>query len=183
MALYSYVTREEATGESKALMYHWIDRYGRRSLLDEMLANYPPLQIAHGEYTRQILWRGSVDPETKQLIHVVVSELLECEYCTASHRLDLIETMGFPEAVVDRAVEGDLDDLDEREAAAVAFARQFVDDPKRIGEGTLADMRAAGFSDDEIFEVMGTTGMFLLSSLYADAMNMHPTDVEDLRVE
>lgn len=183
MALYPYVSRDEASGESEAVLEEWEDRYGRQSLLGEMLANYPPLHIAHTEYTRQILWKGSIDEELKQLIHVVVSEMLGCDYCSTSHRLDLIETMGFPAEHVERAIEGDLTPLDEREAAAVGFARQFVEDPKRITEDTIAELHEAGFTDDEVFELMGVTGMFLLSSYYADAMSMHPSDVDTLKVE
>jgi uncharacterized peroxidase-related enzyme len=86
------------------------------------------------------MWNGTLPRQTKELLAVVVSKVLKCEYCTDSHMIFL------QAAGMDRAdafeVERDLGEaqcLTERERTAVRFAVRTSLDPRSV---TPADLHA-----------------------------------------
>jgi uncharacterized peroxidase-related enzyme len=174
MALVPYVKPEEGPGADRLVEFE--EEHGKRSLLLEALGNHPPLLDAHSYYFQKTVGEGNLDRELKELIGVYVSELNECEYCASSHRGNLIEMMGIPEDTVEQILDGDFESLSARETAALAFAEQVVEDPKRITEDDLKSLHEAGFGDDGIVELLGVIAQFAVENLYVDTLSIFPSD-------
>lgn len=179
MALVESVTREEADGRVAELLEDWEGTgTANRSLLLGALANHPPL--LEGMYTLldRTMREGSVDRELKELASVVVSQANECEYCTASHRENLLSVVGMDEAAVEAVAATDYDDLPERQRAVAGFAESVADDPKRVTEDDFDRLIDAGFTEGECLELVGVIGAFVAANTYVDTLSIHPDDRE-----
>ena len=67
-------------------------------------------------------------------------------------------------------------DLTERQRAIVDFALRVAEDSASITEADLDDMRAQGFSNDEIWDIGAITALFALSNRYANFAGIRPND-------
>ena len=177
MALVDYVTREEADGRVAELLDDWEGSgTANRSLLLDALANHPPL--LEGMYTMldRTMRRGTVDRELKELASVVVSQANECEYCTASHRENLLAVVGMDEAAIEAVATTDYDDLPERQRAVARFAEAVATDPQRVTEAEFEELSAVGFDEQERLELLGVIGAFVAANTYVDALSVRPAD-------
>ena len=67
-------------------------------------------------------------------------------------------------------------DLTERQRAIVDFALRVAEDSASITDDDLDDMRAKGFSNDEIWDIGAITALFALSNRYANFAGIRPND-------
>ena len=67
-------------------------------------------------------------------------------------------------------------DLSERERYIVEFALKVAGDSANVSDGDVADMRAKGFTDDEIWDIGAITSLFALSNRYANFVGIRPND-------
>lgn len=179
MVLVEYVTREEADGRAAELLEDWEGSgTANRSLLLGALANHPPLLEGMYMLLDQTMRRGSVDRELKELVSVVVSQANDCEYCTASHRENLLSVVGMDEAAVETVAATDYDDLPERQRAVAQFAESVATGPKRVAEDDFERLSAVGFDEEERLELLGVVGAFVAANIYVDALSIHPADRE-----
>jgi uncharacterized peroxidase-related enzyme len=65
-------------------------------------------------------------------------------------------------------------DLDKRGRAIVDLALALARTPEHFGETDLANARAAGLSDDEIWDVGAITALFAASNRLAHLMALQP---------
>ncbi len=122
--------------------------------------------------------RGDVDRELKELASVVVSQTNECEYCTASHRENLLAVVGMDAAAIDAVAVTDYDDFPNAQRAVARFAASVADDPKRITGDDFEELTAAGFDEGEALELLGVVGAFVAANTYVDTLSIHPSDRE-----
>lgn len=179
MAIVDYINQEEADGRVGELLEDWEGSgTANRSLLLDALANHPPL--LEGMYTLldQTMRQGSVDRELKELTSVVVSQANDCEYCTASHRENLLAVVGMDEAAVETVAAMNYDELPERQRAVARFAESVATDPQRVTQDDFEQLSAVGFSEQECLEILGVVGAFVAANTYVDALSVHPADRE-----
>jgi uncharacterized peroxidase-related enzyme len=179
MERFDYVTREAADGRVADLLTDWEGTgTANRSLLLGALANHPPLLEGMHALLDQTMREGSVDREYKELASVVVSQVNNCEYCTASHRENLLSVVGMDETAVEAIATTDYENLHERQRAVAHFAESVADDPKRVTENEFDRLIDAGFTDRECLELVGVVGTFVAANTYVDALSIHPADRE-----
>lgn len=174
MALLEYVDPDEATGEAAALLEEHEPRRG--SLLRPMLANHPPLLQAQMVYHENLMERGQLPRDLKELVGVVVSQANACDYCASSHREKLVEALEIPVEQVVAVQDAEFEALTERERTAVRFAEQVATDAHRVSETDLDRLRDVGFDSGAILELLGVVGMFLAANAYVNALSVDPTD-------
>lgn len=122
--------------------------------------------------------QGSVDREHKELASVVVSQANDCEYCTASHRENLLAVVGMDTTAVEAVAATDYDDLPDRQSAVARFAESVATDPKRVTDEEFERLSAVGFDGEERLELLGVVGAFVAANTYVDALSISPADRE-----
>jgi uncharacterized peroxidase-related enzyme len=110
----------------------------------------------------------------REMISVAVSMANGCLYCLVAHGAALRE-------LSDDHVEADritLDhrrsDLPARQRAMLDFAVKVTKDPGACQEGDLDDLRAHGFSDEDVWDIIEVASMFNFTNRLAMATGMLP---------
>lgn len=141
-----------------------------------MLATNPPIfEAALGQFG-EVMYGGSLEPPIKQLAFVVFSQANECAYCAATHGDELVNGFGLPESQLQAIAHGDYSELSDRQRAVASFARQGATDPKRITDDNIEELRAVGFDDAELLELVTVVAQASFANTVADALNLLPSD-------
>lgn len=176
MPLIDYPVLEDLDRETRDALDGVRNPGGQIPAFPRMLANNPAvLKAALGQFA-EIMYGGDLAPDLKQLAFVVVSQTNESTYCAASHGEQLVNGFGQPAARLEALAEQDHRGLSEREQAVAAFARQGATDPKRMGAEHLEALRAVGFDDADIIELLAVVAQASFANTIADAMHMLPGD-------
>lgn len=141
-----------------------------------MLANNPTIfEATMGQYG-EVLFGGDLELPLKQLVIVTVSQANDCAYCAATHGAELVEALGLPATHLEAVTAGDYSELSDRQRAVVEFAHQAATDPKRVTTDHLEALRAVGFDDSDVVELVVVTAQATFANTIADVMNIRPQD-------
>jgi uncharacterized peroxidase-related enzyme len=110
----------------------------------------------------------------RELIVVATSATNHCLYCVVAHGAVLRIRAKNPLLADQVAVNPQKADLSDRERHIVEFALKVAHDSASVGDDDLDDMRAKGFTDDEIWDIGAITALFALSNRYANFTGMRP---------
>ena len=110
------------------------------------------------------------------MIVVATSARNGCLYCVVAHGAILRIRAKDPLIADQLAINPHKADLSEREHHIIDFALRMVDDSGSITDGDIDDMRAKGFTDDEIWDIGAITAFFAMSNRLANLTSMRPND-------
>ncbi|MBL0769236.1 carboxymuconolactone decarboxylase family protein [Sphingopyxis sp. XHP0097] len=99
------------------------------------------------------LGKGRLSAADRELVALAAAGANSCDYCASAHSA-LGKMAGLDESDIGEALAGTLSDG--RGGALVAFTRQVVAQRGRIDAEAIADIRAAGFDDGAIVEILGS---------------------------
>lgn len=121
-----------------------------------------------------------VDLDLEEKINLTVSQDNSCRYCFAAHRL-FMRMMGTPEERI-RHLEHDLllAGQDERERAALEFARRLSQANPLPGPEAFGPLRAAGFSDAAIKEIIALVSVGCFANRVCTMPALPPRGLERL---
>lgn len=110
----------------------------------------------------------------REMIAVVVSSINHCHYCLTAHGAAVRQRGSDPvlgELMVQnyRAAE-----LPARQKAMLDFAAKLTSQPASIEEADRQALRAAGFSDRDIFDIAAVAAFYNMSNRLAAATEMRP---------
>jgi uncharacterized peroxidase-related enzyme len=178
MALLPYVdpSDPDVDPEVEELLSADAETFGRPSLFARILAHDPEMLAARSEYAERILAGGSIPVDRKELAYVAVSTANDCKYCTASHAEHLLQEVGVNEGAVEAVVEENLERFDREERAILEFARQVAADPKRVSKSDLDELRAVGFDDAAVIELLVACSAAVAANAIADSLSVLPQD-------
>jgi uncharacterized peroxidase-related enzyme len=128
-----------------------------RHLFYEMLANVPSVLESRVDYFGDLVDGGVVSRQEKELAYLTVALVTGTRFVAATHARYLVDDHDLPESTITALASGDVSPLTDRERAVVAFARRVVRDPDGVTESDVDDLRAAGYDDGGIVEVLLTT--------------------------
>lgn len=174
--LLDYVSAEDADAETAALLAADADQYGEPSLFARAVANNPAFLAARQQYHEAVLEAAGTDRRFAELVYLAVSVTNDCEYCVASHREALVEQVGVDEETVDALARGETERFDERERAAISFAKQVATDPTAVRATHLDALRDASFDDAAVVGLLGVTATAVSANTIADALDVQPED-------
>ena len=112
---------------------------------------------------------GALDPQTRERIALALAQQNACEYCLSAHTaLGQQVGLGAEEMAANRTGASQ----DAKAAAAVRFARALVEHMGEVTTAELQDVRAAGYGEAEIVEIITHVGMNLLTNILGKASRL-----------
>lgn len=176
MARINIVTPESTNPEQKALYEAIQAQLGMVPNFLKVFANSPAaLKAFLGLHS--IAGEGSLDPQTRERIALALAQQNSCEYCLSAHTA-IGRKAGLSGAEIEANRSGTSQDA--KAAVSVKFARSLVANMGEITAGELLEMRAAGYSESDIVEVITHVGMNILTNLLGKAARV---DIDFPKVE
>ena len=119
---------------------------------------------------------GGLSKAEREMIVVATSAANDCEYCVIAHGALVRIYSKRPRLADQLAVNYRTAELSERERALLDFAVQVAVDPGSVEAVDIDDMRGAGFSDDEIWDIGAISAFFGMSNRLAAVTGMRAND-------
>lgn len=119
------------------------------------------------------LAKGALDAATRERIALAVANVNGCDYCNAAHTYigKTIAKLDDGELASNREGRSD----DPRADVAVRFARKVAVDRGAVTEADIASVKAAGYSDAEIVEIVAHVALNTLTNYINEVFK---TDVD-----
>lgn len=108
------------------------------------------------------LGKGSLDAQTRERIALAVAEVNGCSYCLAAHQYLGANLARLSAAEIEANRRGT--SSDEKAASAVSFAVKIVINRGKVSDNDFKAVRAAGYSDAEIVEIVGHVALNTLTN-------------------
>ncbi|MDE3078819.1 MAG: peroxidase-related enzyme [Paracoccaceae bacterium] len=112
----------------------------------------------------------------REMIAVVVSSVNRCWYCQVAHGAAVRELSGDPKLGEAMVMNWRAIPLSHRHRAMLAFVEKLTETPAKMDEEDRAFLRAAGFSDRDIWDIASVAGFFNMTNRVAAATDMQPND-------
>jgi uncharacterized peroxidase-related enzyme len=123
-------------------------------------------------YQETMRGESGLSPAEREMIAVVVSHLNRCRFCISSHS-GYLRAMTGDATLPDRLREDWRTHApDERARAMLELAEKLTVDAHGTGPEDLERLRAAGLSDEEIFDVVETIATFNFTNRLTSALGM-----------
>ena len=133
------------------------------------MAIRPTLLRASWDQFRATILQGRLPRTIKEMVGVLISQSNGSEYALRVHMHGL-SAMGMSQEVLQALVQDYTRcPLPEREKAVLRFGLLCATDPLNITEADYETLRAQDLSDDEIFEVVATAGLFSSINSFTDS--------------
>ncbi len=125
-------------------------------------------------YNDLMLGDSGLSKLEREMIAVVVSSINRCYYCQVAHGAAVRALSGDPELGEQMVMNYRAARLDPRRRAMLDFAARLTTDSARIEEADRAALRAAGFSDRDIWDIAAVAGFFNMTNRVASATDKRP---------
>ncbi len=151
-----------AEGKTQELFQEVQSQLGMVPNLMKTLGRSPVALEGYLNFT-SALGKGVLSPKLQENIAVAVAGLNQCGYCASAH------------TAIGKKVEVEASELlknllgesdDSQTSAVLSFVKTVVKKRGRISEVELESIRAAGFSDAEIVEIIGHIGINTFSNYF-----------------
>lgn len=114
------------------------------------------------------LGKGKLAPATRERIALTMAEANGCDYCLSAHTYTGTKFAKLDENEIDANRRGTSNDP--KAAAAVEFARALVDARGSVALGEVEKVRAAGYSDAEILEIIAHVALNTFTNYVNEAL-------------
>jgi uncharacterized peroxidase-related enzyme len=171
MSRISQIERQSATGKSRELLESIHGAFGATPNMFRTVA-HSPAALASMWASFGALGGGVLGARLGEQIAVAVADRNRCEYCLAAHTA-LGRKAGASAEEMAAAQVGQ--SADPRTAAALRFALKLVDKRGSVSAQDVDDVRAAGFSEEEVVEILAHVALNLFTN-YVNVAFAVPVD-------
>ncbi|MBC8050631.1 MAG: carboxymuconolactone decarboxylase family protein [Chitinophagales bacterium] len=176
MARINTVDHASATGERKDLMDGVKAQFGAVIKMFGTAANSAPaLKFMLAGFGA--LGQGRLGAALGEQIAIAMANRNACEYCLSAHSA-LGKRAGLSADALSAAREGRSDDR--RAAAAITFALALVEGRGHVSDAQFAAVRAAGFDDEEIVEIIAHVALNIFTNYLNVALDV-PVDFPSVK--
>jgi uncharacterized peroxidase-related enzyme len=119
---------------------------------------------------------GGLTKAEREMIVVATSSANHCEYCVIAHGAILRIRAKNPLIADQIAINYRKADITPRQKAMLDFALKVCTEPYLISDADFAGLAAAGFSEDDIWDIGAISALFALSNRMAHLTGMRPND-------
>ena len=172
MAHVELLDPNEAEGRVKEIFDRVKRYYHMVPGLQQALCYLPETTNALWDLSLATAREGSIREELKRVFFAVTAHEVECEYCTAAHMIALFGKQWTRDECIEVILGKPSPRLSDKENAAVSFAREVARRPAGItGEQTDA-LRAIGWTDAEIVEIVAAVALMRYTTTVASALDV-----------
>lgn len=177
MSRVQLIDPDTATGQSKVLLDEITGAFGATPAMFRAVANSPAaLQMMWAGF--QALGGGRIDAKLGEQIAVLVADRNACEYCLAAHTA-LGRKAGASSQEMAEAQSGR--SSDPRTLAALTVAAKLVETRARLDDADVQALRAVGFDDEEMVELVAHVALNLFTN-YINVALAVPVDFPKVRL-
>jgi AhpD family alkylhydroperoxidase len=126
------------------------------------MANAPALLRGYLDLNRAMK-RSHLDRRITERIAIAAQEWLGCQYCVDAHTA-AARKLGLSDRDITLARQGTA--TDPAIASIVAFGQQVIAAPAEITDADVERLRAHGYSDEQLAEVVGIVSLMLLTGAF-----------------
>ncbi|MDI9848897.1 peroxidase-related enzyme [Rhodoblastus sp. 17X3] len=108
--------------------------------------------------------RKTLDAKTRERIAIAVAQANGCDYCLSAHSYIALNLAHLDAAEIALNRKGA--SSDPKAGVALRFALQVLETRGKVADADLATVRAAGFSDAEILDIVGHVALNVLTNFY-----------------
>jgi uncharacterized peroxidase-related enzyme len=134
------------------------------------------LRAFSGLYNDLMLADSGLSKLEREMIAVAVSSINKCFYCLTAHGAAVRELSGDPKLGEMMVMNWRAADLDARQRAMLLFAEKMTEVSHKIEGGDRDALRAAGFSERDIWDIASVAAFFNMTNRVASAVDMRPND-------
>ena len=124
------------------------------------------------------LGKGKLGPATRERIALTMAEANGCDYCLSAHTYTGTKFAKLDESEIEANRRGTSNDP--KAAAAVEFARALVDARGSVAPGEVEKVRAAGYGDAEILEIIAHVALNTFTNYVNEALG---TEIDFPRID
>jgi len=161
---------------SKPLLEGVQKRLGRVPNFFGLMANSPGVLKGYLDVQADLAATG-LPAKLRELIAVYVAAWNECDYCFAAHAT-AAKKFHYTDEQIERMLRGEMDDA--KFGAALHFVRRLLEEHGGVSEDDIAVVRAAGYDDTGIAELIAAAAAQFYSNFLNRAMD---TEVDFPRPE
>ncbi len=119
---------------------------------------------------------GGLTKAEREMIVVATSAANHCLYCVVAHGAILRIRAKDPKVADQVATDYRSADIAPRQVTMLDFAMKIAVEPHRMDEGDFAALSAAGFTDEDIWDIGAIAALFALSNRMAHLTRMRPNE-------
>lgn len=153
---------EAAPGEAREPLERLVARQGRASNMVRTMAHAPAVLRGYQELARA-LKKSELSAKLREEIALAVAAQTGCEYCQAAH-VRAAAAADLSSAEIAAALEGRSDNAEDD--AALHLARLAARDPHAVSDADLERLRALGFTEGEIAEILAHVALNLFTNIF-----------------
>jgi uncharacterized peroxidase-related enzyme len=162
MSRFAQINPESATGKARELLEAVKTKMGLVPNMTRAMANAPAVLEGYLALSGA-LGHGVLSAKHREQIALAVGQANHCEYCVAAHSA-IGKMVGLSaEQIIDSrrgtAVDAKTDRL-------IRFARGLVDQRGNVSDADIAEVRAAGFDDDAIAEIVAGVALNIFTNYF-----------------
>jgi uncharacterized peroxidase-related enzyme len=168
---------EAAPTASRALLQRIKDQLGAVPNMFRLLAN-SPAALEGLTNLRSALATGELDTRTAERIALAVAQIDGCDYCLSAHSYvgAKVAKLDSAELIANRNGRSN----DRKADVAVRFAVRLVQTRGHVGEAEIEAVRAAGYSDAAILEIIAHVALSTFTNYLNEAFDT-PVDFPPVR--
>lgn len=156
------INYEQSTGKAKELLDAVKSKLGITPNMMKTMAQSPAVLEAYLNFSGA-LSGGTLSGKLREQIALITAEVNGCGYCAAAHTT-IGKMVGLDEAAISAAREGN--SINAKDDAALKFARTLIVNRGQTGETDLADVKAAGFTDGEVGEIVANVSLNIFTNYF-----------------
>ena len=164
------IEHAEATGRARELLDELAARGSEPGPMVRAMATAPALLRGYLDLNRAMK-RNHLDRRIVERINLAVHEWLGCEYCLVAHTR-AARKLGLTDTDIELARQGTA--TDPKVAAMVAYGQQLIAAPGEVTDAQIDELRAHGYTDEQITEVVGLVSVQLLTGGLNLVAGIHP---------
>ncbi len=172
MARVALLDPDKATGRAKEVFDRVEGYYRMVPGLQKGLAYLPETTDALWTLSQATVREGSIREELKRVFFVVTACEVECQYCTAAHMIALRGKHWSTDECLEIIDGKPSPRLSDKENAAANFARVVGRRPAAVTDEMVDELRAVGWTDAEIVEIVASVALMRYTSTVAVALDV-----------
>ncbi|GAA3388232.1 carboxymuconolactone decarboxylase family protein [Streptomyces roseoviridis] len=166
---------EQATGKARELLADIVERHGSAGEMVSTMAHSAAVLEGYLSLSRAMK-RVKLPRALSEKISLAVQEWIGCGTCREAH-VAAARAVGLSERDIELARQGT--STDAREAALITVALRVLAEPSTLGDQDVSELRAHGWSDRVITEVVGVVTLNLLTGAFNLLAGIQPEEPEE----